>query len=80
MASGTLTVSLPEDLIEFARSEVARRGGSLDALVREVLEEKLGQRERSRRAGERLLALAAEGPLTSIDPGAITHDELHERR
>ena len=80
MVSGTLTLTLPEDLIEFARSEAARRGESLDALVRKVLEEKLGQRERSRRAGERLLALAAEGPLTSIGPGSITRDELHERR
>jgi plasmid stability protein len=53
---------------------------SVNAIVRELLEDALLPENRAVAATKRLLTLADQGPLFTIDPRSITREELHERR
>jgi plasmid stability protein len=75
-----ITFSLPAELIRSAKVYAAQHDTTVNALVRELLEEKVNQEERTRAALKRLLALADAGPYSDVDPGSIDRDELHERR
>jgi plasmid stability protein len=75
-----ITFSLPADLVRQAKVYAAQHDTTINALVRELLSEKLNQEERVRAAAERLLALADRGPFFSADPSSLRRDELHERR
>jgi plasmid stability protein len=75
-----ITFNLPEDLIKRAKVHAAQHDTTVNALVRELLEEKLSQDTRARKAAKELLAIAERGPYFTIDPGSISREELHERR
>jgi plasmid stability protein len=75
-----ITLSLPGDLIRHARICAAEHHTTINALVRELLEEALAREGRARLAAHRLLFLADLGPYFTIDPGSIRREELHERR
>ena len=72
-----ITFSLPEDLIRKAKILAARRDLSLNALVREALEDLVKSRDRCRKAGERLLRKSGTG-LYDIPPGSWNRSELHD--
>lgn len=57
----------------------AEHDTSINALVRELLEDKVTQQKRARAAADRILDIASRGPYTAVDPGLIRREELHER-
>ena len=80
MKNRNITFNLPAELIRKAKIYAAEHDTTINALVRERLEEVLTERERIRAAADRLLALAERGPYFSTDPASIRREELHERR
>ncbi len=80
MAARNITFNLPADLIREAKIYAAQHDTTVNALVRELLEEKVNARARARAAAERFLQLAAEGPYSDVDPGTIRREELYERK
>ena len=77
--SRNLTLNLPADLIRQAKIHAAEHDTTVNALVRELLQEALTRDGRARAAADRLLALADRGPYFTADPGSIRREELHER-
>lgn len=75
-----ITFSLPADLLRQARIYAAEHDITVNALVRELLQEALHREGRVRAAADRLLALADRGPYFTTDPGSIRREELYERR
>jgi plasmid stability protein len=80
-----ITFSLPATLIKQAKVYAAEHDTTVNALVRELLQEKLGmidekKLERIREAGRRILEIAGRGPISPVDPGTISREEMHERR
>jgi plasmid stability protein len=80
METRNITLSLPTELIRKAKVYAAEHETSVNALVRELLQNALESDSRARTAAERLLALANEGPYFAGDPGSISREEIHERR
>jgi plasmid stability protein len=74
-----ITFSLPEDLVHEAKVYAAQHDTTMNALVRQLLEEKVSAEARARAAAERVLKLAEEGPLSAVDPGSIRRENLYER-
>jgi plasmid stability protein len=77
--SRNLTLNLPADLIRQAKIHAAEHDTTVNALVRELLQEALTRDGRARAAADRLLALADRGPYFTADPGSIRREELYER-
>lgn len=75
-----ITLSLPIDLLRQAKLYAVEHDTSVNAMVRELLQESLSQTSRARAAGEWLLAVARGKPLTILDPGSIRREEIYERR
>jgi plasmid stability protein len=75
-----ITFSLPADLVRQAKVYAAEHDTTVNALVRELLQESFVRQGRARAAADRLLALADEGPYFTTDPGSIRREELYERR
>jgi plasmid stability protein len=85
--SSEIILRLPADLVEQAKVYADEHHTTVDALVRDLLQETLSpqleeelSRERARAAVERLIALAGRGPFSTIDPGSIRREEIYERR
>lgn len=74
-----ITFSLPAELVKHAKIYAAEHDTTVNALVRELLEQKLKEEDRAIAAAKRLLALADRGPFSTVDPGSISRDEIHER-
>ena len=75
-----ITFSLPAELIKQAKIYAAEHDTTVNALVRESLQEKVSPEARASAAAKRLLELAESGLLqTSVDPGSIRREELYER-
>ena len=75
-----ITFSLPAELVRQAKVYAAEHDTTVNALVRELLQEALMRQGRARVAAVRLLALADRGPYFTTDPGSIRREELYERR
>jgi plasmid stability protein len=75
-----VTFSLPEELIRRARIYAAQHGTTVNALVRQLLDDAISRERRERTAVARLLALARRGRQSRIDPAAIKREELYKRR
>jgi plasmid stability protein len=75
-----VTFSLPVDLMRQAKIYAAEHDTTVNALVRELLRDKVTGEGRTRAAAERVLRLAERGPYSAVDPGSIRREELHERR
>jgi len=81
VATRNITFNLPTDLVREAKIYAAQHDTTVNALVRELLEQRLSAEGRARAASERILELAKSGKLrTSVDPGSIRREELYERR
>lgn len=72
-----ITFRLPADLVRQARILAARRDLSLNALVREALEDLVKGGDRCRNAGERLLRKTETG-LYEISPGFWNRASLYD--
>jgi plasmid stability protein len=72
-----LTLSLPEGLIRSAKVLAAKRGTSVNALVRESLEGMVRSEDTVQDALERILSFSAEGLYRTTRK--VSREELHER-
>ena len=73
-----VTLSMDESLLREARRIAADRSTTLNAMIREFLEE-LAQREsKAARARERIVDLCRNA-RAEVGPRAWTRDDLHER-
>jgi plasmid stability protein len=79
VANRNITFNLPEDLIKRAKIHAAQHDTTVNAVVRRLLEEALSVEDRAYAAGKRLLEIAERGPYSTVDPGTIRREELHER-
>jgi plasmid stability protein len=75
-----ITFNLPSELIRQAKIYAAEHDSTVNALVRELLEGKVSSEARARAAAKRILEIARRGPHSTVDPGSISRDEIHERR
>jgi plasmid stability protein len=80
VANRNITLSLPEELVRKAKVYVAERDSTVNAFVRELLQEALSREDRGRKAAERLMELARAGPYSEVDPGSIRREDLYDRR
>jgi hypothetical protein len=79
VANRNITFSLPGDLVRQAKVYAAQHDTTMNALVKEVLEEKLGQEDRARAATKRLLEIARNGVSSPVDPSSIRREEIYDR-
>ena len=80
METRNITITLPAELVRAARIFAAERDTTLNALLREMLQDRLGKEGRMRAAVERMLEIADHGPWSHIDPRSFRREELYERR
>jgi plasmid stability protein len=80
VSSRNITFNLPDDIIRAAKIYAAEHDTTVNAFVRELLNEKLTADGRSRAAANRLLEIAERGPYFATDLASIRREELHERR
>lgn len=71
-----ITFSLPEDLLRAAKVYAAEHDTNVNALVKDLLTDKLTAEARSRLAARKLLAIAARGPYFNTDPGSFRREDL----
>ncbi len=74
-----MTFNLPVDLLRQAKVYAAEHDTTVNAIVRELLQERVNAEARARAAAERFLQLAARGPHSPVDPSSIRREELYER-
>ena len=74
-----ITFSLPADLIRQAKIYAAEHDTTVNAMVRELLDDKVNAEARALAAAERVLEIAKGGPYSSVDPGLIRREDLYER-
>ncbi len=79
MDTRNLTLNLPAELIKQAKVYAAEHDTTVNGLVRRLLEDAVSPQSRKRAAVKRLLELANSGPVSDVDPGTITREEIHER-
>jgi len=81
MAARNITFHLPADLIRDAKVFAAQHNTTVNALVKELLEDKVTAegRERARAAGNKFLEIAREGPHFTGDPRSIKREDLYRK-
>jgi len=81
VANRNITFSLPAELVRQAKIYAAEHDTTVNAVVRELLEQKVSNNGRARAAAERILELSREKLLLShVDPATIRREELYERK
>jgi plasmid stability protein len=80
VANRNITLSLPEELLREAKIHAAEQDSTVNAFVRELLQEVLSRESRVRTAAGRFLALAGKAACSRVDPASIRREELYERR
>ena len=75
-----ITFSLPVSLLRKAKLYAAQHDTTVNAMVRDLLDQKISGEDRQRNAAELLLKIAREGPSSSVDPSSYRREELYERR
>jgi hypothetical protein len=74
-----VTFNLPAELMRQAKIYAAEHNTTVNAVVRQLLEEKMSVEARARAAAERILHIAEHGACSSVDPGSVRREELYER-
>ncbi len=74
-----LTLHLSADLIREAKVYAAVHDTSINAVVKQLLEQLVSRQDQTRAAAARFLELARRGPNSDVDPGSIRREELYER-
>lgn len=79
MQSRNITFNLPADLIKRAKVYAAEHDTTVNALVRELLLERLSPADRARAATKRILEIARNGVSSPVDPGSIRREDIYDR-
>ncbi len=79
MQSRNITFNLPADLIKRAKVYAAEHDTTVNALVRELLLERLSPADRARAATKRILEIAQNGVSSPVDPGSIRREDIYDR-
>ncbi len=74
-----LTITVDDEALKKARLRALEQGTSVNALLREYLENFAGVRDRQARAARRILELS-EGARSGRGGRSWSRDDLHERR
>ena len=74
-----ITITLPAGLVRAARVFAAEHDTTLNALLREMLQDRLNREGRTRAAVEQMLDIAENGPWSQVDPGSFRREERYER-
>ena len=74
-----ITFSLPAELVRQAKVYAAEHDTTVNAIVRELLREKVSAEARFKAAAHRFLRIAEDGPYSSVDPGSVRREELYDR-
>ena len=81
MNKQNVTLSLPKMLVKHAKALAVKEDKSLNAFIRETIEEKVRQKVGYREARERHLKILEKGfDLGTKGKIALSREELHERR
>lgn len=75
-----LTITVDEEALKRARVRALEEGTSVNAVLRERLEEYAGIRRERREVGRKLLELAQESGMSSGGEGLPRREELYEER
>jgi post-segregation antitoxin (ccd killing protein) len=75
-----LTITVDEEALKRARIRALEEGASVNAVLREGLEEYAGMRWERREAGRKLLELARNSVMSSGGEGLPGREELYEER
>jgi hypothetical protein len=75
-----LTITVDEQTLKRARMRALEEDTSVNAVLREYLEEYAGRRQERREAGRRLLELAESSGMSSEGKGLPGRDELYDRK
>jgi hypothetical protein len=79
MKTRNVTVKLPADLLRQAKMYAAEHDTTVNAVNRQLLEERLAGNTCVKVATQRFLELAELGPYSPIDPASSRREELYER-
>lgn len=74
-----LTITVDEDTVKRARMRALEEGTSVNAVLREYLEDYSGVRRERREAGRRLLELARNSGAGSGGEGLPKREDLYDR-
>jgi plasmid stability protein len=74
-----LTITVDEETVKRARMRALEEGTSVNAVLRDYLEDYAGVRRERREAGRRLLELARNSGAGSGGEGLPKRDELYDR-
>jgi hypothetical protein len=74
-----LTITIDEGTLKRARMRALEEDTSVNAVLREYLEEYAGVRRERREAGRRLLELARNSGMSSEGKGLPKREELYDR-
>ena len=74
-----LTITVDEETVKRARVRALEEGTSVNALLRDYLEDYAGVRRERREAGRRLLELARNSGAGSGGKGLPKREELYDR-
>ncbi|MBX6765309.1 MAG: hypothetical protein IRY88_16820 [Rubrobacteraceae bacterium] len=75
-----LTITVDDETLKKARMRALEEDTSVNAVLREYLEEYAGRRRERREAGRRLLELAEGSCMSSEGKGLPGRDDLHDRK
>lgn len=75
-----ITLSLPAELIRRAKIYAVQHDTTVNALVKDLLQETLSRKSRTRLAAEQLLGLAEQGLTFSADLSTIRRQDIYDRR
>lgn len=74
-----LTITVDEQTLKRARMRALQEDTSVNAVLREYLEEYAGRRRERREAGRRLLELTENSGMSSEGKGLPRREELYDR-
>ena len=80
VSNRNITLSLPTDLIRKVKIHAAEHDTTVNAFVKELLQEAMSRGGRTREAADRLLALADQGLSFKADLQSLRREEIYERR
>lgn len=75
-----LTITVDEGMLKRARMRELEEDTSVNAVLREYLEEYAGRRRERREAGRRLLELTKNSGMSSEGKGLPRREELYDRK
>ncbi len=78
MARLNMTLAIEEELLQAARAVAAARQTSVNEMVRQYLQQVVGEGRRRQAAWERIRSLV-EAPSVVLDDPRPSRDELHAR-